>query len=132
MPFDLITTSWLACRAIVAFRIFQFHVAFDDMFETVRKKSGNPQHSLWQTVTGFKEPPAQQGAPAPLSTLGTGASDGNRLGSRPPTRTNVDSIVRTSGDQASPLFDPIDQDSRDVTGDGVSHDRGTPQDRPVK
>jgi len=105
----------------------QFHVAFDDMFETVRKKSGNPQHSLWQTVTGFKEPPVQQSVPTPLSTLGTGASDGNGLGSRPPTGPNVASSVRTSNDQASPLFDPIDQVTRDLTGDGVSHDRGTPQ-----
>jgi hypothetical protein len=31
----------------------QFHIAFDDLFETVQRKSGNPRHSLWQQVTGF-------------------------------------------------------------------------------
>jgi hypothetical protein len=36
----------------------QFHVAFDDLFETVQSKSGNPRHSLWQQVTGFTAPAA--------------------------------------------------------------------------
>jgi hypothetical protein len=32
----------------------QFHVAFDDLFETVKGGSGNPNHSLWQQITRFK------------------------------------------------------------------------------
>jgi hypothetical protein len=40
----------------------QFHVAFNDLFETVQVKAGNHHHSIWQQVTGFTTPAA---APQP-------------------------------------------------------------------
>jgi hypothetical protein len=54
----------------------QFHVAFDDLFETVQSKSGNPRQSLWQQVTGFTAPQA-----APLQRPIEKASQLHRMGS---------------------------------------------------
>jgi hypothetical protein len=52
----------------------QFHVAFDDLFETVQSKSGNPRHSLWQQVTGFTAPTA-----VPLQQNSENGSQTHRL-----------------------------------------------------
>jgi hypothetical protein len=41
----------------------QFHVAFDDLFETIKGGSGNPNHSLWQEITGFKGAAPPKGVP---------------------------------------------------------------------
>jgi hypothetical protein len=105
----------------------QFHVAFDDMFETVRKHSGDPQQSLWQQVTGFKasENEAANGTASEPTTVPTVTP--NWFRNRASTGTNVDSNVEVSDDRAEPVFDIAQRATRDPTDGGVSRDRGNSQ-----
>jgi Reverse transcriptase (RNA-dependent DNA polymerase) len=89
----------------------QFHVAFDDTFETVRAKSGNKYAIVWQEATGFVEPTSPPAAPAGTPPERPAAASSNWQTARPPaaptSAPTAESRVESHDVRVGPSNEPI-------------------------
>jgi Reverse transcriptase (RNA-dependent DNA polymerase) len=111
----------------------QYHIAFDDMFETVQQQASDSRHDLWQEVTGFKDPAPASIAQRTSSPESSPTVSPSWVPTGTPTPPVLDPVsVETHVDASDPRADPDlligDLFNRDSTDDGVSHDRGTSND----